>query len=168
MKNVLLIALLFISFAASAQSTGDYSQMWNTSSAYYGTVTSSTIGSQIDTSAGATKYFTTSYWKKTTYDSARISPVRGNGIFSITFVSLKGGFVATASPTVVVTPEQSPNGIVWSAIPGQTAATVVPTSKTVAVNTSFNLSDVYNPYLRLKTVTTDTAAIQVFGVFKAR
>jgi len=114
--------------------------MWNTSSAYYGTVNATTIGNQLDTNKGATtKYLYTSQWRTIgtpRYDSNRVSAA--NQLTSqgqISFVASAWNAAAlTDTPTVLVTIEQSITGQTNSyvAIPGVATLTITPTSKTTA------------------------------------
>lgn len=161
-----LITLLLCATAMAQSSTNpDYfSQMWNISNTYYGTVNVNTVGNQLDTINGATGYFTSSYWKGT-YDSARLSPLYRDGNLGMDITCLRAG---ASTATVTVTPQQSGDGITWCTIPGITVATLTPSSLTVPVTTAFNFLDIYEKYYRFMVTTVNAAGCAAHLTYKQK
>ena len=201
MKKLLFIAcLLFlgISFNAKSQSSplgpDKFSQMWNMSNTYFGTVKSTTEGNQLDTvTTGTTKYLTTSNWNSYNYDSARLTGLPGAGYLSFTISCLKG---SSSADSILITPQQSFDGITWVTIPNSNLMTgtssiavtdsigtstaaittstyaittkLVPTSTTVPVVASWNFVDCYALYYRLQCVATNAASVKGYFYFKPK
>lgn len=170
----LLIAVLGYAVPTSAQSIpapSFNSQMWNTSSAYYGTVTKLTVGNQLDTNKGATtKYLYQSIWKFTGNSAADSNRVNfANRLQSqgqLSFVASAWNAAAlTDTPTVYITIEQSITGQTNSyvAVPGVATLTITPTSKTTASTGAINLSERYGNLYRAKatSIAGDTVSYQV-------
>jgi hypothetical protein len=193
MKNLIFFLALCSSYFATAQNylvPDKAGQFWNTSNGYYGTINANTIdaGNSLDTANNTTIYLYQSDWDRTgryAFDSARVLQkntsgsgpyylpysrgLNGPGTLSMTAILLKASITSTVTPSVVITPEQSPNGSTgWVAIPGVTAATVTPSSRSVTSSTTFNIADTYQKYLRAKIVSTDTASVKVFYNFKPK
>lgn len=196
MKRILLFLLVIAGSISTAFSqpniTADQQgQLWNVSNNYFGTVNANTIdgGSFLDSVKNTTSYLSLSNWYRTgknAFDSARIlklnAPTTSNGYYvpyswgltgrgeiSATANVLKASTTSSVTPTVIITPQQSPNGINgWVAIPGTTAATVTPSSRTAVSSITFNISDVFQRYLRFQVNSTDTCSVQMFYNFKPK
>lgn len=141
-----------------------YTQLWNPLSVYFGTVTSSTqLGVQLDTVVNVATLLleSSTFWYApsgslapytiggegkqpkipvvfNTYvnnDTVIVSPLDGwFGSLTLTTAVYK----CTGTDTVIVTPYESSDGIIWAPIPGATAGstlavTIEPTSLTVPV-----------------------------------
>jgi len=176
MKHIaFLIYFALTAFGASAQllpfqnTYEKYSPMWDVTNVYRQVSTSTNLGTQIDTFKGTTGYLWTATFGTTARgtDTFTASPINGTGSITFTFNALKAGIVATATPTVIVTPEHSATGVTGSfaPIPGQTSYTLNPTSKTTTANGSFTLTYKTNRFYRLKFACTDTAAVQANWFF---
>jgi len=159
MKKLLFILLAFAG-TAQAQSPAsngvdNWSQMWNTSSTYYGTVTTSNLGTQKDTTSGTTAlYLTTSTWNGSTFAAM---PVNGDGYGEL-FVRVKK---VTGTDTITLTPVVSDDGVTYSALTGQTPIVLTPTSLTVAVGCSFQFANKPARYLGIKAVGNTGTTIMV-------
>lgn len=144
-----------------------YSQMWNVSSVYYNTPTASNLGTQLDTAKGTTIYLSVSAFNPIGSHSSTdtfdyIALPKGQGTVSYTISALRA---AVLTPTVLVTPQVSFDGIVWAPVPGVTVATLTPSSLTVASTYNYQFSTKYAPFGRLKCVATDTASLQAWYYF---
>lgn len=173
---ILLISTL-ITPTARAQSVTpygnkneSYSQMWLLGNNYFQTATPANLGTQLDTVVNtATVNLTTSKHQFTGnyqgLDTVLTYPVTGTGAITLTASVLK----CTGSPTVTVTPQMSPDGVNWTTIPGAVTATVVPTSLTIPVTTSFYYRDKQEKYMRLSYTGSgsSTVSIQAFFYFWA-
>ncbi|MBX2906184.1 MAG: hypothetical protein KF744_09110 [Taibaiella sp.] len=158
-------------------------QLWNTSNGYYGRVNATTLDACVlkDSVLNTTKYFSIASWGRN-YDSARVlaknssstpyyqpysQGVPNSGTISYTASVWRYSTVAT--PSVLITPEQSPTGLAnsWTQVPGTTTATVAPTSSSTASTCTFNFT-LYQRYGRLKVVcgSSDSAVIQSYYNFK--
>ena len=175
MKRILfLLAFVSIITASFAQvttpvkgPTAQYSQMWNTSSYYYNTVTAATqLGAQIDTITNVasinlvtSQLFFTDAGKLASYtlsnaptkvlstfvnnDTVIVTPLDGSGQVVLTCEVYK----CTGTDTVIITPISSSDGVYWATIPGATAVTVTPTSLTVPIITKFKYDTKPDKYL---------------------
>lgn len=151
-STMILIALLIFSppcayaqVAPIHNSLEDYSQMWNTSNTYFGTITATgnsfgaQLGQQLDTGVNTTVLnLYSAVFKKGAVNTDTFTPAPLIGYGNVTLVCkiLK----CTGTPTVNVTPVGSLDGIGWAPIPGATVATVSPTSLTVSVNTAWTFA----------------------------
>lgn len=111
-----------------------YGQGFNTASVYYNIPTQTTINKGtpvLDTGTNATP-FTISiaglFVGIANADTFNVFPLNGTGDLTLTVPILK----CTGTPTVTVTPYQSPDGYNWAPTPGISTATVTPTSLTDA------------------------------------
>lgn len=183
MKKVFsaLCALLFVAATyAQTPMTATSGQLWNVSSAYYGTINANTVGActAIDTAKGTTVYLSIASWLTTgtnMYDSARVvnrakgtyRPVpftsglpTGRGTISLNINAYKA---AVNNPTVVITAQESANGVDgWVTVPGVSVQTITPTSTSTETVGVFNISEAYNKYYRVKVTTADTAKFRGF------
>jgi hypothetical protein len=182
LRSVTLVSILFltiIAFSPGAMAQGSitpysnqyesYSQMWNTSNVYFNTVTDANLGAQKDTIIAATTYLYTASWGSGTSnaDTFRLSKVGGYGPISFTASLLKGTTTTTTNATVVVTPERSYDGFVWSPVPGTTASTNSVTSATVPVINTWDVTWKGGNYFRFKiTASVDTAVAQGWYFFQ--
>ena len=196
MKNLFLFLLFAVfSIGATAQPyvfPDEIGQFWNTSNGYYGLVNAGTVdgGTFLDTVNNTTGYVGYAKWPSksgtgvTIFDSARIlkknpAPssggyyipysygMDGHGQLSLTVVTYKASKVSSVNPTVVCTPQQSSNGIDgWNAIPGVTALTLTPTSRTAAVTATINIQYIYTKYTRMQIASTDTSSVRVTYDYK--
>lgn len=131
-----------------------YSQMWNVSSTtwYYGTVTSSNLGNQLDTGAsGADVVLSSSYISFSlgvvNTDTAILTPINGFGIIEFNLSCLKA---SATTCTVTATVQSSPDGLTnWATVPGVTTATVVCASTTVPLPAKWCMTYNYDRFYRV-------------------
>jgi len=169
-------------------------QLWNVANGYYGTINANTVDASValDSIFATTKVFYLAEWYRipasgiTPYDSARILKINksgsgpyyqpytwgytGKGTLSITAQCYKASTSNTVTPTVTVTPVQSPDGIVgdYVTIPGITVATLSPTSRTASANCTFNQLDIYQRYFGVSVTVTDSASCRILFNIKAK
>lgn len=156
-RHAFFAVLLFLSCIASppvnaqtktlpyANKWEAYSQMWNLSSVYFNTATSSNLGTQLDTAVNTTPlvltigqynaYTPTVGVNVDTFTLGWLSGY-GAGTMVVSFTGLK----CTGTPTVVASIQQSPDGIIWSNMASVSSQTFSPTSLTVPVTGYFSFT----------------------------
>lgn len=160
MKNILLLIALVCSISAFGQNTIPYpgaqtGQMPNLSS--------SRTNATLDTANASTLYLTTG--KFSTAGVPALYPLIGGGSISFTNIYLKASTTSTATPTVVSTLQRSYSGATgtWGDVPGATVFTVTPTSATVPLVRTWDVTYNLGLYYRTQNVVTvDTASMKAF------